>query len=133
MNLNQASIIGRITRDPELRSMPNGTSLTTFSIATNYSYTDKAGQKIEKVSFHNCVLFGKSAEIFAQYVVKGQEVYVDGRIDYQEFEKKDGTKGSKTQIIVEHFQFGSRPKGFIEQQRHEETKENEEIDVDSIF
>ena len=113
--------------------MPSGASLATFSIATNYSYTDKAGQKIENVSFHNCVLFGKGAEIFAKYVVKGQEVYVDGRLDYQEFEKKDGTKGNKTQIIVENFQFGSRPKGFIEQDRREETKESEEIDVDTIF
>lgn len=113
MNVNKAQIVGRMTRDPELRSTPSGAAVCTFSLATNYTYTDKAGQKVENVSFHNCTMFGKGAEVFAQYAVKGQEIYIDGRIDYQSWTKKDGSQGEKTVIMVENFQFGQRPKGYV--------------------
>lgn len=112
MNLNRAELIGRVTRDPELRALTSGSSVCSFGIATNYSYNDKSGQKVEKVSFHNCTIFGKGAEIFSKYVTKGQEVYVAGRLEYQEWEKKDGGKGEKTVIMVEDFQFGQKPKGY---------------------
>ncbi|MFZ3032274.1 MAG: single-stranded DNA-binding protein [Candidatus Moraniibacteriota bacterium] len=112
MNLNKAEIIGRVTKDPELRTMQNGTSVASFGVATNFSYNSKGGEKVERVSFHNCTLFGKGAEIFSKYVTKGQEVYVCGRLEYQEFQKKDGTQGSKTVIMVDDFQFGQKPKGY---------------------
>lgn len=111
MNLNKAHLIGRMTKDPELRSLPSGSAVVTFSLATNHTYTDKAGNKQENTSFHNCSLFGKGAEVFAKYAVKGQEIYASGRIEYQEWEKKDGTKAQKTVILVDEFQFGQKPKG----------------------
>lgn len=112
MNLNQANLIGRVTRDPELKSTSSGTAVASFSIATNHVYKNQTtGEKVENVSFHNCVIFGRGAEVFSQYVVKGQEVYVSGRIQYQEWEKKDGSKGYRTDILVENFQFGQKPKG----------------------
>ena len=111
MNLNKAQIIGRVTRDPEVRNTPSGSAVATFSVATNYKYKGAKGP-VENVSFHNCVAFGKLAsEVIAKYCVKGQEVYVGGRLDYQEWIKQDGTKGTKTQIIVEDFQLGSKPVG----------------------
>ena len=112
MNLNKADLIGRVTRTPELKKLPSGVSVTSFGIATNHVYKSKAVEKVEQVAFHNCVIFGTGAEVFSQYVVKGQEVYVSGRIDYREWDKKDGTKAQKTEIIVENFQFGQKPKGY---------------------
>jgi single-strand DNA-binding protein len=112
MNLNRADLIGRVTRTPELKKLPSGVSVTSFGVATNHVYKNKAGEKIENVAFHNCVIFGTGAEVFSAYVVKGQEVYVSGRIDYREWEKKDGGKAQRTEIIVENFQFGQKPKGY---------------------
>lgn len=112
MNLNKADLIGRVTRAPELKALPSGVSVTSFGLATNHVYNDKSGQKVESVAFHNCVIFGKGAEVFSAYVVKGQEVYVSGRIDYREWDKKDGTKAQRTEIIIENFQFGQKPKGY---------------------
>lgn len=124
MNLNRAQIMGRVTRDPELRNTPSGAAVATFSVATNYKYKDQAGNSNEKVSFHNCVAFGKLAsEVIAKYCVKGQEVYVGGRIDYQEWKKQDGTKGFKTQIIVEDFQLGQKPQVQTKQSKAEEGAE----------
>ena len=116
MNLNKAHLIGRVTRDPELRQTTSGASVASFGLATNYTYKNKAGEKIENVSFHNCVIWGKGAEVFSAYVQKGQEVYVAGRIEYQEWEKKEGGKGQKTVIVVDDFQFGAKAKGTAERQ-----------------
>jgi single-strand DNA-binding protein len=118
MNLNRVDLIGRVTRAPELKALPTGTSVTSFGVATNHVYNDKSGQKIENVAFHNCVIFGKGAEIFSQYAVKGQEVYVSGRLEYRKWTKKDGSPAERTEILVDNFQFGQRPKGF------QETKES---------
>jgi len=111
MNVNLCMLIGRVTRDPEVKNLPSGTMVANFGLATNYVYKDAAGAKQEKASFHNCVAFGKRAETIGQYVTKGQEIYVLGRIEYQEWEKTDGGKGYKTVIIVESFQFGQKAKG----------------------
>lgn len=110
MNLNKIQLIGRVTRDPEKRVTPGGLTITKFGVATNYSYTNKEGAKTEKVTFHNIVCFGKVADIIAQYVIKGQEIYVEGRQDYDEVEK-DGTKRTYHQVMLENFQFGQKAKG----------------------
>jgi single-strand DNA-binding protein len=80
MNLNKTQIIGRITQDLELKTMPNGNSVLNFSVATNFNYKDKEGNKIENTEFHNVVSFGKQAETVAQYFIKGQEIYCEGRL-----------------------------------------------------
>ena len=80
MNLNKALIIGRITQDLELKSTNNGTKVLNFSVATNYVYKDANGNKVEQTEFHNVVSFGKQAETIAQYFVKGQEIFVEGRL-----------------------------------------------------
>lgn len=111
LNLNKIQLIGRLTRDPELRTTPGGTAVAKFGLATNHSYKDKNGEKKDTTQFHNCVAFGKTAEVIAQYVKKGHEFYVCGRIEYSSWDKKDGTKGYATEIMVEEFQFGAKPKG----------------------
>lgn len=110
MNLNKIQVIGRLTKAPELRATTGGSSVTSFSVATSYSYKDKEGQKQEKTTFHNVVAFGRTAEVIAQYFVKGQEIYVEGRQEHDTYEKQDGTKGYRSQIIVERFDFGQKPK-----------------------
>lgn len=107
MNLNKALIIGRVTRDPELRALPSGSNVANFSLATNRVWKDKDQKQQEATEFHNCVAFGKQAETLAQYVKKGQLLYVEGRLQTQSWEK-DGVKHYKTEIVVEQFQFGPK-------------------------
>jgi single-strand DNA-binding protein len=85
--------------------------VATFAIATNHISKNAAGEKTETVQFHNCVAFGKTAEVIAQFVTKGQELLVEGRSQTRDWTGKDGAKRSTTEIIVEMFQFGQKPRG----------------------
>jgi len=110
MNLNKAQLIGRVTRDPELKALPSGQKVVTFGIATNRSWKDKEVVKQESVEFHNCTAFGKGAELLAQYVKKGNLLYVEGYLKTNTWEDKETQKKMyRTEIIVENFQFA--PKG----------------------
>ncbi len=102
MDLNRATIIGRLTRDPEMRTTPSGRSVTTIALATNRTWTDQAGVKQEKVEYHNCVLWGKLAEIAGQYLAKGRRAYVEGRIETRDWTDQSGVKKYRTEIIVEN-------------------------------
>jgi single-strand DNA-binding protein len=101
-SLNKAMLIGNLTRDPEMRKTTGGQSVTSFSMATNRSYTDKAGNKKEEADFHNIVAWGRLAEICAQYLTKGKKVYVDGRIQTRDWEGQDGVKKYRTEIVMEN-------------------------------
>jgi single-strand DNA-binding protein len=102
MSLNKAQLIGNLTRDPEVRQTPNGTTVATFSIATNFTWKDQSGQKQEKSEFHNIVAWGKLAEICGQYLNKGKKVYIEGRIQTRDWEGDDGVKRYKTEITAEN-------------------------------
>lgn len=103
MNLNRATIIGNLTRDPESRLTPTGQNVAQFGVATNRSWTNKAtGQKQEDVEFHNVVVWGKLAEICSQYLGKGRKVYVEGRLKTREWVGQDGVKRSRTEIIADN-------------------------------
>lgn len=107
MNLNQVTIIGRLTRDPEQKALPNGTAVSNFSVATSRTWKDKAGAKQEETEFHNCVAFGRTAEVIGQYLKKGQLVNVVGRLQTRNWEK-DGHKNYRTEIIVDQMQMGPK-------------------------
>lgn len=111
MDLNRATIIGRVTRDPEMRTTPSGQTVTTLSVATNRAWTDNAGVKQERSEFHNCVLWGKLAEIASQYVTKGRRVYVEGRIETRDWTGQDGVKRYRTEIVAENMIMLDGPKG----------------------
>lgn len=111
MNLNKVMLIGRVTRDPEMRTTQGGQSVTTLSIATNRVYTDKNGQKQEQAEFHNIVFWGKLAEIVSQYVQKGQVIYVDGRLQTRVYTAQDGTERRITEVVAENMQLGPRSGG----------------------
>ena len=102
MNLNKAMIIGNLTRDPETRTTPQGTTVTSFSVATNLVWTDANGQKQEKVEFHNIVAWRKLADICAQYLKKGSKVYIEGRLQTRDWEGQDGVKRYRTEIVTEN-------------------------------
>lgn len=102
MDLNKAQIIGRITQDLELKQTPNGQNVMSFSVATNRNWTDGSGMKQEQVEFHNVVLWGKLAEIAAQYMSKGRKLFLEGRLQTRTWEAQDGTKRYKTEIVWEN-------------------------------
>lgn len=107
MYLNKALIIGNLTRDPELKSLPSGTQVTTFGVATNRVWKDKDGQKQEDTEFHNIVVFGRQAETTAQYLRKGSSVLVEGRLQTRSWES-EGQKKYRTEIVADRVQFGAR-------------------------
>lgn len=109
MNVNKAIIVGNITRDPELKALPSGVQVCSFSVATNEVYT-KDNEKVEKTEFHNIVSFGKLAENIAKYMKKGSQIYVEGKIQTRSWEA-DGIKKYRTEIVAQNVQFGSKPKG----------------------
>lgn len=112
MDLNRVMVIGRLTRDPELRSLPSGRSVSSFSVATNRQWTDQSGQKQKQVEYHNIVVWGKQAEVASQYLRKGAQVYVEGRLQTRDWTAQDGSKKSRTEIICESFiMLGSKPSG----------------------
>jgi single-strand DNA-binding protein len=111
MNVNKVILVGRLTRDPELRTTTGGKTVASVSIATNSFWTDASGQKQKNTEFHNIVLFGRSAEIAGQYLTKGQEAYFEGRLQTRTYTAKDGTEKRTTEVVVENMQLGSRPQG----------------------
>jgi single-strand DNA-binding protein len=111
MNLNKVQLIGRLTRDPEIRTTPSGQTVATVGLATNRTWMDKAGQKQEKTEFHNIVVWGRLAEIAGQYLTKGQEAYFEGRLETRSYTGKDGVERKVTDIVAENMQMGSRAQG----------------------
>ncbi len=106
MSVNKAILVGRLGRDPEVRYLPSGQSVASFSVATSDNYTDRGGQRQERTEWHNIVVFGKQAELCAQYLKKGREVYIEGRIQTRQYEAKDGSgKRSRTEIVAQRVQF----------------------------
>ncbi len=110
MYLNKAMIYGNLTRDPEIKALPSGMNVTSFSLATNRTYTDRDGKRQEAVDYHNIVVFGKQAESSAKWLKKGSSAYVEGRLQTQNWEK-DGVKHYRTEIVADRVQFGPRSDG----------------------
>jgi single-strand DNA-binding protein len=110
MYLNKAYILGNLTRDPELRSLPSGAKVASFGVATNRRYKDQNGTWQDATEYHNIVVFGRSAETSAQYLKKGSSVLVEGRIQTRSWES-DGKKNYRTEIVAERVQFGPRSSG----------------------
>jgi len=119
-------IVGNLTKDPELKQLPSGSSVANFSVATNRTWKDKDGAKQEDVEYHNIVIFGKMAETVAQYMRKGSQLMIEGRLQTQSWEK-DGVKKYRTEIVAESVQFGAKPKSGSED-RQEDSSESQTVD-----
>lgn len=111
MDLNKVMLIGRLTRDPEIRTTPNGANVASFSIATSFNWTDQAGTKKEQTEFHNIVAWRKLADIIGQYLKKGSQVYLEGRLQTRTWEGQDGKKNYRTEVVVDNMIMLARPGG----------------------
>ena len=99
MDLNRVSLLGRLTRDPEVRSTSTGKTVTSITIATGRAWKNDQGVKQERSEFHNCVLWGKLGEIAGQYLAKGRKVFFEGRLETRDWTGQDGVKRYRTEII----------------------------------
>lgn len=112
MYINKVILFGNLTRDPELRALPSGMNVASFSIATNRVFKDKNGAKQEQADFHNIVVFGRQADLVAQYLKKGSSAFVEGRMQTSSWDdKKTGEKKYRTEVVAEYVQFGPRGSG----------------------
>jgi single-strand DNA-binding protein len=106
MAVNKVMLIGNLGRDPEVRYLPSGQPVANFSVATSETYNDRSGNKQERTDWHNIVVYGKQAELCGQYLKKGRQVYIEGRISYRQYEAKDGSgKRYVTEIVAQRVQF----------------------------
>lgn len=109
MYLNKIILIGNLTRDPELRSLPSGVKVCSFSLATNRVWKDKNGARQESADYHNVVVFGRQAETVAQYMKKGSSILVEGRMQTRSWDDKTtGEKKYRTEVVADRTQFGPK-------------------------
>jgi len=104
-SLNKVLIMGNLTRDPELRYIPSGTAVCEFGLALNREYKDKAGEKREDVCFVDIVVWGRQGETCNQYLSKGRPVFIEGRLQFDSWESKEGEKRSRLRVVADRVQF----------------------------
>jgi single-strand DNA-binding protein len=112
--VNKVILVGNLGRDPEVRYTPGGQAVATFSIATNENWTDKSGQKQERTEWHKIVVWGKQAELCGEYLSKGRQIYLEGRLQTREWTNKEGVKQFTTEVVANQVVFlsgGERGQG----------------------
>ena len=135
MNINKVTFAGNLTRDPELKSLPSGMSVVNFSIVSNRSWKDKDGNKQDSTEFGNIVMFGKRAEAINKYFSKGQAIYIEGRLQTRSWDREDGKKNYRTEIVADEFQFVGKKverEEAPQEQTIEEVSDTGEINPDDI-
>jgi single-strand DNA-binding protein len=115
MNLNKVFILGRLTQDPQVKSLPSGQTVANFGVATNRIFYNQNREKQEQTEFHNVVAFGKLADTARQYLRQGSMVLIEGRLQTRNWEGKDGVKRYRTEIIVENLQLGPKSQSISSQ------------------
>ena len=113
-SFNKVMLMGNLTRDPELRYLPSGQAVTTFSIAVNRTYNSQSGEKKEEVTFVRIVAWGRTGEVCNEYLKKGNPVFVEGRLQSRSWDAPDGTKRSTIEVVAQNVQFlyrAPRPEG----------------------
>jgi single-strand DNA-binding protein len=103
--INKVILIGNLGKDPEVRYTPGGQAVANFNIATNEAWTDKQGQKQERTEWHRIVVWGKTAELCGEYLSKGRQVYIEGRLQTREWNNKEGAKQYTTEIVANQVLF----------------------------
>lgn len=102
-SLNRAEVLGNLTRDPEVRTLPSGQTVCSFAVATNRRWKDKDGNTKEDTQYHEVSVWGRLGELASQMLAKGKKVYVEGRLQTSSWEGNDGVKRSKTEIVADNF------------------------------
>jgi single-strand DNA-binding protein len=109
--VNKVILVGRLGGDPEIRYTNTGTAVANFSLATSTNWTNKDGQREEKTEWHRVVAFGRLGEICGEYLNKGKQVYVEGRLQTRSWEDKDGNRRKTTEIVAQQLQMLGTPSG----------------------
>jgi len=104
-DINRVTLVGRLTRDPELRHIPSGTAVLELGLAVNGRQQDEAGNWVDKPNFFDVKVYGRQAETLAQHLQKGRRIGIDGRLDWRSWEAQDGTKRSKVDVVAQNVQF----------------------------
>jgi single-strand DNA-binding protein len=104
-DLNRVTLVGRLTRDPELRHLPSGAPVLEMGVAVNGRMQDDAGNWVDKPNFFDVKVYGNQAEFLAQHLAKGRRIGIDGRLDWRSWEAQDGTKRSKVDVVAQSVQF----------------------------
>lgn len=104
-SLNRVLLIGNLTRDPELRYIPSGSAVATFTLAVNRVYKTQTGEKKEQVSFIRIVVWGRRAEVCGEYLAKGSPVFIEGRLQSRDWETQDGQKRNTVEVVADNVQF----------------------------
>ncbi|HLP99164.1 MAG TPA: single-stranded DNA-binding protein [Sideroxyarcus sp.] len=121
MSVNKVILVGRLGKDPEVRYMTNGEAVANVSLATSETWKDKAGEQQEKTEWHNCVAYRRLAEVIGEYVKKGAQLYIEGKLQTRKWQDKDGKDRYTTEIIVSEMKMlGGKPTG--EQQESSEPR-----------
>ena len=105
MSVNKVILVGRLGKDPELRYTPSGRPVASFTLATNRIWKNQEGQRNEETTWHNIVAWGPQAETIKEYLSKGRQVYIEGRISNRSYDDKDGNRRYVSEVIVENMQF----------------------------
>jgi len=103
-SVNKVILLGRLGKDPEMRYSPSGTAIANFSLATNHRQKSQEGEWVDKTEWHNILVFGKQAEIAGEYLKKGKQVFIEGRLQTSSWEDQQGQKKYKTEVVVNDFQ-----------------------------
>ena len=104
-DINRVTLVGRLTRDPELRHLPSGTAVLQLGLAVNGRQKDEAGNWVDKPNFFDVKVYGNQAEMLSQHLAKGRRIGIDGRLDWRSWEAQDGTKRSKVDVVAQTVQF----------------------------
>jgi single-strand DNA-binding protein len=104
-DINRVTLVGRLTRDPELRHIPSGTAVLELGLAVNGRQQDESGNWVDKPNFFDVKVYGRQAETLAQHLQKGRRVGIDGRLDWRSWEAQDGSKRSKVDVVAQNVQF----------------------------
>lgn len=111
-SFNKVMLMGNVTRDPQLKTLPSNTTVAEFGLAMNRRYKTQAGEDREEVAFVDCAAFGKQAQVLNQYCTKGKPLFIEGRLKFDTWEDRAGAKRSKLSVVIENFQFiGGRESG----------------------
>jgi single-strand DNA-binding protein len=133
--VNKVILVGRLGKEPETRFTTSGSAVCNFSMATDESYKDRAGERQKRTEWHKIVVWGKQAEIAQQYLHKGSMVYLEGRVQSREWEDKQGQKQHTTEIVCSNFRMLDRRRDEHDQRTENETKSDayEPTDADVNF
>jgi single-strand DNA-binding protein len=130
MSVNKVILVGRLGKDPEVKSMDNGESVANVALATSETYKDKSGTKQEKTEWHNLVFYRRLAEIAGQYLTKGSMIYVEGRIQTRKWQSKEGQDRYTTEIVVTEMQMlGSKQSSQSTPQASKAVMKEEDSDI----